>query len=214
MSSIRTAEDYLRSEYVRLLPAMQRTVIAVETEVRHLLLGLMLDLDRFEQVAVKTRLKDCESAIDALRRRQQYGLFDSDRAEQYSLTALPDLVGIRVLVFPPRRLDEARAALVPRLTGWVADPVPANSHGTEAIAFKYSGRWNDADPFRSEIQVVSMLVGLFWDVEHSAIYKPNPNLRGIAKSMEMRHKIAAVEVALKEFEVEFQRLVNEASQTF
>src|ERR1043166_2146083 len=104
MSSIRTAEDYLRSEYVRLFPAMQRTVIAVKTEVRHLLLGLMLDLDRFEQVAVKTRLKDCESAIDALRRRQQYGLFDSDRADQYSLAALPDLVGIRVLVFPPRRL--------------------------------------------------------------------------------------------------------------
>src|SRR5215212_11142852 len=142
MPSIRTAEDHLRSEYVRLVPAMQRTLVAVETEVRHLLLALTLDLDRFERILVKTRLKDCESAIDALRRRQRYGLFDPDRAEQYSLTALPDLVGIRVLVFPPRRLDEARAALAARLAGWVADPVPANRQGAELIALKYSGRWN------------------------------------------------------------------------
>lgn len=84
MPSIRTAEDYLRSEYVLLLPRMQRTMVAVETEVRHLLLSLTLDLDRYERLAVRTRLKDCESAIDALRRRQQYGLFDADRAEQYS----------------------------------------------------------------------------------------------------------------------------------
>ncbi len=91
MPTIRTAEDYLRSEYVRLVPAMQRTSVTVETEVRHLLLGLTLDLDRYERLSVKTRIKDCESAIDALRRRQQYGLFDQERADQYTLTALPDL---------------------------------------------------------------------------------------------------------------------------
>jgi len=214
MPSIRIAEDYLRSEYVRLLPAMQRTAIAVETEVRHLLLGLTLDLERFERVVVKTRLKDSESAIDALRRRQPYGLFDPDHAETYSLTALPDLVGVRVLVFPPRRLDEVRAALAPRLNGWMADPVAATARGSDLIALKYSGRWTDADPVRSEVQIVSMLVGLFWEVEHSAIYKPNPNLRGIARSMEMSQRIAAVETALREFEIEFQRIVDDASRVF
>jgi hypothetical protein len=214
MPSIRTAEDYLRSEYVRLLPVMQRAEVAVETEVRHLLLGLTLDLDRFEQVVVKTRIKGSESAIDALRRRQPYGLFDADRADEYSLTALPDLIGVRALVFPPRRLEEARIALAPRLNGWTADPVSASSRGADLIALKYSGRWNANDPFKTEIQLVSMLVGLFWEVEHSAIYKPHPNLRGIAKSMEMSKRIAAVENALREFEIEFQRIVDDAAQAF
>jgi hypothetical protein len=66
---------------------------------------------------------------------------------------------------------------------------------------------------RSEIQLVSLLVGLFWEVEHSAIYKPSPRLRGMTKSIEMKRKIAAVETALREFEMEFERLLEEASQT-
>jgi hypothetical protein len=211
MPGIRTVEDSLRSEYVRLIPAMRRASIAVETGVRHLLLDLTLDLHRHEQVIVKSRLKECESAIDALRRRQPFGLFDSARDTRYSLTALPDLVGVRVLSFPQRRLEEARVALSPRLNGWVADHV-LSSAGPEAgvIALKYSGRWNAADPIRSEIQLVSLLVGLFWEVEHSAIYKPSPSLRGIEKSIEMKRKIIAVETALQEFESEFARLIEEA----
>jgi hypothetical protein len=214
MPGIRTVEDSLRSEYVRLIPAMRRTSIAVETGVRHLLLDLTLDLHRYEQVIVKSRLKECESAIDALRRRQPFGLFDAARDTPYSLTSLPDLVGVRVLAFPQRRLEEARVALSPRLNEWVADHV-LSSAGPEAgvIALKYSGRWNVDDPIRSEIQLVSLLVGLFWEVEHSAIYKPSPNLRGIEKSIEMKRKIVAVETALQEFESEFARLIEEAADT-
>lgn len=92
--------------------------------------------------------------------------------------------------------------------------MPTGSQDSDVIALKYSGRWNPDDPFRAEVQVVSLLVGLFWEVEHAAIYKPNPNLRGVAKSIEMSRKVAAVETALREFEIEFQRLVDEASQTF
>lgn len=213
MRGIRTVEDSLRSEYVRLIPAMRRTLIAVETGIRHLLLDLTLGLHRYEHVTVKSRLKECESAIDALRRRQPFGLFDSDRDTHYSLTALPDLVGVRVLSFPQRRLEETRVALSPRLSGWTADHV-FSSAGSEVgvIALKYSGRWNAEDPIRCEIQLVSLLVGLFWEVEHSAIYKPSPNLRGIAKSIEMKRKIAAVETALQEFENEFGRLIEEAGE--
>lgn len=214
MPGIRTAEDYLRSEYVRLLPVMQRTLIAVETEVRHLLLNLTLDLHRYEHLTVRARLKECESAIDALRRRQKYGLFDPDRAAEYSLTSLPDLVGIRVLAFPQRRLHEARTALYSRVAGWIADPVQATNPETGEIAFKYSGRWHNDDPIRSEIQVVSLLVGLFWEVEHAAIYKPSPNLHGIARSLQMKQKVAAVETALREFENEFGRLVDGAFEEF
>jgi ppGpp synthetase/RelA/SpoT-type nucleotidyltranferase len=123
MPELRTVEDYLRSEYVRLIPAMQRTLLAAETEVRHLLLDQMLRLDRYEHITITSRVKECESAIDALRRRQPFGVFDDTRESQYSLTVLPDLVGIRVLTFPQRRLEDARLALAPRMTGWVADHV-------------------------------------------------------------------------------------------
>jgi len=214
MPGRRTAEDYLRSEYVRLLPSLQRTSTAVETEVRHLLLPLTIELDPYERVIVKSRVKDCESAIDALRRRQPYGLFDPDRAEEYALVNLPDLVGVRVLAFPPRRLNAVRDALLPRLQTWVADHMPAASLDLDNVGFKYSGRWRDSDTFRSEIQIVSLLVGLFWEVEHAAVYKPSPNLRGIVRSVEMRQRVAAVESALNAFEDEFGRILDDASQAF
>jgi ppGpp synthetase/RelA/SpoT-type nucleotidyltranferase len=103
MADTRTAEDHLRSEYVSLMPAMRRTLLAVETDVRHLLLQPILGLQQHEHITVRSRVKECESAIDALRRRQPYGLFDPDRSTAYSLTDLPDMVGVRVLTFPQRR---------------------------------------------------------------------------------------------------------------
>ena len=55
-----------------------------------------------------------------------------------------------------------------------------------------------------------LLVGLFWEVEHSAIYKPSPNLRGIEKSRAMKGRTAAVLSALREFEEEFDRQIDSA----
>jgi hypothetical protein len=200
MAEPRTVEDRLRSEYAYLLPAMQRTRTEVETEVQHLLLRATLSLDQYERIVVRSRLKDCESAVDALRRREKFGLFDADHPEQYSLTSLPDLVGVRVLTFPQRCLQEVHETLLPRIGGWVADHI-------EPIVFKYTGRWNSGDLVRSEIQVLSLLIGLFWEAEHSAIYKPSPKLRGIAPRM--KDSSRAVIDALQEFESEFGRLIEE-----
>src|SRR5664280_3024387 len=55
-------------------------------------------------------------------------------------------------------------------------------------------------------QIVSMLTGLFWEVEHSAIYKPTPSLKGIARSLEMQQRTRDVLRALRSFEEEFERL--------
>src|SRR5712675_122584 len=115
MAEPRTVEDRLRSEYAYLLPAMQRTRTEVETEVQHELLRATLSLDQYERIVVRSRLKDCESAVDALRRREKFGLFDADHPEQYSLTSLPDLVGVRILTFPQRRLKEVHETLLPRI---------------------------------------------------------------------------------------------------
>ena len=53
-----------------------------------------------------------------------------------------------------------------------------------------------------------MLVGLFWQVEHSTIYKPSPQLKGVSQSLAMKERNSAVLNALKAFEEEFERLVQ------
>jgi len=165
-----------------------------------------LTLEPHEQIVVRSRLKQSESALDALRRRQEFGTFDPSLAERYTLSSLPDLVGIRVLVFPQRLLKRVHHVLLKRLEGWKADPV-VDSAG-EIVAFKYHGRWIASDDLESEIQVVSMLVGLFWDVEHSAIYKAPPKLVGVAESLTMKRGYEDVLRALRTFEADFDRLIE------
>jgi len=59
-----------------------------------------------------------------------------------------------------------------------------------------------------EYQIVSMLTGLFWEIEHSAIYKPVPRLKNIVESPDMQTSTAAVLEALDAFEADFERLVR------
>src|SRR2546425_12180509 len=99
MNGARSVEDRLRAEYVSLLPAMRRTLTQIETEVSYALLPVTLEVHRYERILVKARLKECESAVDSLRRRQEGGRFDTDKRNTYSLASLPDLVGVRVLTF-------------------------------------------------------------------------------------------------------------------
>jgi len=208
MDDTRQAEDRLRAEYVSLLPAMQRTLTALLTEVNHVLLPAILRLDSYEQILIKGRIKDSERAVDSLRRRQESRSFDP--GEEYSLTALPDLIGIRVLAFPQRRLQDVRRALEqePRLSGWKPDHISSPDPDRPPIAFKYHGMWNSTDSFTSELQIVSSLIGLFWEVEHSAIYKPTPELQGIASSISMKDRNDAVLNALQQFEQEFDRQIE------
>jgi hypothetical protein len=210
MSSARLVEDCLRAEYVALLPSLQRILTQIETEVRYALLPLTLRLDRHERILIRARLKDCESAVDSLRRRQEFGTFDAEQPGRYSLATLPDLVGIRVLTFPQRQFEAVRLLLSSRTDPWNADHLSGVNAEDPPVALKYHGLWSEADPVESEIQIVSLLVGLFWEVEHSAIYKPSPKLRGIEKSRTMKGRTAAVLSALRAFEQEFDRLIDES----
>jgi len=214
MNGARSVEDQLRAEYVGLLPAMRRTLTEIETEVSYALLPVTLELRRYERILVRARLKECESAVDSLRRRQEGGTFDTDRPNDYSLASLPDLVGVRVLTFPQRRFDDAHAAFLSRISEWTADPISGANPEDAPIALKYYGLWNQSDPITAEIQIVSLLIGLFWEVEHSAIYKPSPNLRGVAKSIVMKSKTTAVLTALREFEEEFDRQIDGSLGTY
>jgi len=205
----RTIEDRLREEYFDLLPAIRRTADELEAIVRYHLLPIANNLKRFEQITVKSRVKECESAVDALRRRPEGATFDTDDVQGYTLRSLRDLAGVRVLAFPRSRLKEIDVALREPFKEWTDDPVLGEQG--ETLAFKYWGHSEANNKIIGEYQIVSMLTGLFWEVEHSAIYKPSPQLRGVARSLEMKGPIFNVLEGLRRFEEEFERLVQQAS---
>jgi hypothetical protein len=75
---------------------------------------------------------------------------------------------------------------------------------------KYSGYHKEAsDRVRGEIQIVPMLIGLFWEVEHSAIYKPSLRLKGAAPHPEMKRRASEVYKALRAFEYQFEALLGD-----
>ena len=210
MHSSRTVEDRLRAEYFELLPDIRRTVLETETRVRRDLLDISLALERYERLLITSRVKECDSAVDALRRRQPLGLFDVERSDEYSLTALPDLAAVRVMAFPERRVNDADKTLHVTLSSWTADPVSAANSQDAPLALKYFGRWSPGARITAEIQIVGLLIGLFWEVEHSAIYKPNPNLRGVARSSTVIQRRDEVLGALQKFEAAFEEAISSA----
>jgi ppGpp synthetase/RelA/SpoT-type nucleotidyltranferase len=203
--SERTVEDRLREEYFDLLPQIRRVLVQLEGEIAWQVLPISRKLRPHEQLIVKSRVKQCDSALEALRRRQEGATFDLDQPELYTLTSLKNLAGVRILAFPRNLLIDIGAALRERF-GWHYDPVH-DEH--ELLALKYTGYCQEGDQIRGEYQIVSMLTGLFWEVEHSAIYKPEPRLRGFALSAEMKQRSRGVLDALKAFEEEFEDLVQE-----
>ncbi len=169
----RTIEDRFREEYFDLLPEIRRVAEHLEAEVRYRVLPVSDRLDRFEKLVVSSRVKDCESAVDSLRRRghrQEGATFDRDRAGEYTLSSLKDLAGVRVLAFPSRRRAEIDAALRAVFPSWTSDPF--DEVGGK-LAFKYWGYCPPSRIIRGEYQILSVLTGLFWEIEHSAIYKPS-----------------------------------------
>jgi ppGpp synthetase/RelA/SpoT-type nucleotidyltranferase len=78
MTDSRTIEDRLREEYFDLLPEIRRVVEHLEAEVRYLLPPIRREFRRDEQVVVTSRVKDCESAVDSLRRKQEGATFGTE----------------------------------------------------------------------------------------------------------------------------------------
>jgi len=118
---------------------------------------------------------------------------------------LKDLAGLRILVFPRRRIIEVDLALRKIFGSWTSDPVEVDG---EVLALKYHGYSDASKRIRGEYQIISMLTGLFWEVEHSAIYKPAPQLRRVARSISMQQRSKEVFDVLKAFEDEFESLIH------
>lgn len=206
----RTIEDLLREEYFDLLPEIRRVAEHLEAEVKYFVLPISRRLNKYEQIVVTSRIKGCESSLEALRRRQQGATFDRNYPENYSLTSLNDLAGVRVLAFPRNRLVEIDKELRNRFTGWVADPVLGYDDINEPQALKYHGYCEASSRVRGELQIVSMLLGLFWEVEHSAIYKPTLQLEFIARNREMKQRTREVFRAFRAFEEEFEKQISDS----
>jgi ppGpp synthetase/RelA/SpoT-type nucleotidyltranferase len=200
----RTVEDRLREEYFTLLPEICRVAERLEAEIRYLLLPISGGLQRYERLAVKSRVKSCESALDKLRRHQETRDFKDRPPEAYTLTSLNDLAGVRVLAFPRHWLADVDRRLRSEFPTWTPDPVKDDG---EIQAFKYHGYCPQASKrVKEEYQVVSMLTGLFWEVEHAAIYKPDVRLAGIAQHRGMQERTRDVAMALRAFEEQFEAL--------
>ena len=86
----RTVEDRLREEYFKLLPDIRHVAEYLETEIRHFMLPISHELDVYEQLNVKSRVKECDSAVNALRQRQETRTVDDGQPEAYTLTNLND----------------------------------------------------------------------------------------------------------------------------
>jgi hypothetical protein len=211
----RTSEDLLREEYFDLLPDIRRLLLYLEAEVRYHTRKVLRTHKTYEQLVIKLRVKECESAVKSLRRRQEGGTFDPEKSGPNSVLRLPDWAGVRVLVFPRGRVDEVDSALREPFAEWLSDPV-LDGKGT-ILAYKYAGRCTEVNVAMSaEYQVVPMLIGLYSEVEHPAIYKPAPSIKAPKDKMNsgpMEKLDATVTEALLRFEAEFERLKLDQSES-
>jgi len=77
---------------------------------------------KHQQIEVESRVKDWDSAIETLRRRQkQTHRFDENKSDSYILTALTDLVGLRILVFPPSLIQPVSKVITSKFNAWKPD---------------------------------------------------------------------------------------------
>jgi hypothetical protein len=206
MTDNRTVEDRLREEYFDLLPDIRRVAEHLEAEVKHLMLPIRRHLDAYEQVVVTSRVKECDSAVEKLCRKQEGRAFGTERSALYTLRDLSDLAGVRVLAFPGSRLAEVDEQIRNRFESW---DVSVLGEADLPLGLQYSGYCREAsDRVRGEIQTVPMLIVLFWEVEHSAIYRPSPELKRVATDPEMRRCASEVYKALRAFERQFEALLG------
>ena len=101
-------------------------------------------------------------------------------------------------------MEEIHEMLRDRFPDWEPDHAKSDEAHDELLALAYHGYCEASGKVRGEFQIVSMLTGLFWEVEHSAMYKPTPRLKGVAHSREMKQRREEVQLALRVFEKDFE----------
>ncbi len=202
----REIRNNLRDEYFRLLPDIRKILEEIEATISYALVSIKKNLKSHERIALHSRVKDCESAINKL--RPQGGKFLPNQAEEYSLLKLKDLAGVRVLVFPRRLMEEVDKQISVSLSGWTPKPIKRDDASEEILVKKYFGYIDNTKDIYGEYQITPMLIGLFWQVEHAVLYKPSSVLKGIEDDFLIRAKREAIYTAFDEFEKRFDDIVT------
>ncbi len=202
----REIRNNLRDEYFRLLPNIRKILEEMEATISYALVSIKKKLKNHEHIELQSRVKDCESAINAL--RPPGGKFSPAKAGEYSLVKLEDLAGVRVLVFPRRLIEEVDQQISMSLPGWTHKPIKRDNASEEILVNKYFGHIDTKNEIYGEYQIAPMLLGLFWQVEHAVLYKPSSILKGIETDFLIQAKREAIYTAFDEFEKRFEDMVT------
>lgn len=189
----------LRQEYYDLLLKMEALNKKLKLEILCALKELIVGLKPYQRIDVVSRIKECESAIRALQRRRDNEGNVFDENNNCSLTGLHDLVGARIFYFPLELKDEIKKLLNKKFKFWEYDPIKIGNEEIPKFYGKIGGHELDA-----EYQIVPMLVGAFWDIEHSLYYKPHPQYKNIKDSLFLKDSYNNAIKALYEFEKKFE----------
>lgn len=68
MKTVKT-EDLLRQEYFDLLPELAKVQQLMDAKIRWYLKDITYSLKKHQRIEIESRIKDCNSAINALKRR-------------------------------------------------------------------------------------------------------------------------------------------------
>lgn len=196
------AEDYLRKEYFQLLPKMTKILLLLETRIKWYLRNNNYGLTSYQRITVESRIKECESAINSLLNKQQFCAFRDDT--KYTLKQLKDLIGVRILVFPSNLLEEVNNTIISKLPHWESDPELVG----EVKILKYRGFVERNKTIKCEIQIVPMLTGLFWEVEHFVLYKPQPQYKNTKSDPDMKKYYREVLNTFVKFEKAFEKVIS------
>ncbi len=164
-------ESRLQLEYLKVASALYKAKEYIEIEIKHTIKTQLLEAVHANKILISSRVKDCNSAITALKKKEEGRVFRDGR--QYSITQLNDLIGLRISVFPLTLLELVQSPLLSYLENNFEQPFQTDHTTIENYdIYKYRGIHNQFSEFNCEIQLIPMLISKFWDTEHDVFYKP------------------------------------------
>lgn len=202
-------ESNIRKSYHELLPVLKKIESLLVSKVQWYLRSEKFNLKEYERISVESRIKSCDSSLEKLVKKYPAPGQEGSNIRRYintsndfSLDKLSDLVGIRILVFPSSKILRIQK-IISREFSWKLDP--------EFFAFgsQFQGRLRGCKKIGCEIQIIPMLIGKFWDVEHFVRYKPHPSYRfRIKNDTEINDLSKDIYELLENFQVRFCDLLK------
>ena len=179
-------EKWIQEEYKNLRPALNKLRKKVKKEIRTCLSDFTQSLEPWQRIEIRSRIKECNSAIDSLRKRNFHTLND-----------LVDLVGIRIVVFPASLAEKVEGVLIDYFKTLVPDHY---FYAKNEIAFrKYNGLTDDTTKIKCEIQIMPEILYSLVEVEHDFFYKvPDKNLSNENEFHEIVKRLLAYDRALEQ----------------